>query len=119
MMKDLIEEFLSIDTKVSDYRTAVLLLRRSGFIDLVRRLGHPNVISNGSDLNAMAHEGSWSNGFQTGINQLEFFEKFYANKGSEGSAIINPTFGGAGIAKKEGYLSDKEIEKVQNKGDKK
>lgn len=116
--KELIDDFLSKDTKVSDYRTALTYLKRSGFLDLIRRLGHPNVIDNGSNLNAMAHEGSWSNGFQTALNQLEFFEKFYANQIIE-SPIINPTFGGAAIAKKEGYLSEKEIEKVTNKGDKK
>ena len=112
--REIIDEFLSNDNKVSDFRTGIMLLKRSGFLDLVRRLGHPNVINNGSDIYAMAHEGSWSNGFQTGINQIEFFEKLYVLNQTE-NPVINPTFGGETIAKREGYLSQKELDKVKGK----
>ena len=114
-----IKEFMSKDTNVSDVRQAVLLLRRSGFLGLVRKLGFPSVINNGSDLNAMAHEGSWSNGFQTGLNQLENFEDLFVMKEIEGQHLTTPTFGGAAIAKREGYLSPQEIEKITDKGKKK
>lgn len=112
----LLEDFFKIDRNVSDYRQALGLLRRSGFLDMVRRFGFPNVINSGSDLNAMAHEGSWSNGFQTGVNNIEFFEELYANKPNPAAARISPTFGGGEIAKKENYLSEEEIQKLRNKG---
>lgn len=112
IVKELIDEFLSKDVNVSDYRTAVNLLKRCGFLNLVRRLGLPSVIDNGSNLKAMAHEGSWSNGFQTGINNLEFFEKFYANR-DKVNPVVSPTFGGTKIALREGYLSKDEVEKIE------
>lgn len=115
MYKKLVEAFLSRDINVSKYREALRLLRECGLLEIVRRGGFPSVINNGSDLNAMAHEGSWSNGFQTAVNQLEYLEEYYANKVNPDGAKLVPTFGGAEIAEREGYLTKAELEKL-NKG---
>jgi len=109
MYKKLIEQFLSRDTSVSDYREGVRLLKRSGFLEVLRRGGYPSIINNGSDLNAMAHEGSWSNGYQTAVNQLEYLEELYANKVNPNAPRVTPTFGGEKIAEREGYLTKEEL----------
>lgn len=113
-----IKKFFTNEQKVADYRQAVHLLTRSGFLDLVRKFGFPSIIEQGKDLNAMAHEGSWSNGFQTAIHHVEHMEMLYANKPEQEKARLSPTFGGAAIAKKEGYLTSDELQKFI-KGDKK
>ena|SRR5688572_4730834 len=115
MYKQLVEKFLSKESNVADYREAVRLLRKCGLLDILRRGGFPSVINNGSDLNAMAHEGSWSNGYQTGINQLEHLEEFYANKNDTDKARRLPTFGGSAIATREGYLTKDEVKTLGDK----
>jgi len=117
MYRLLVQKFLSKESNVAKYRQALALLRECGALEIIRRGGYPSVINNGSDLNAMAHEGSWANGFQTGINQLEYLEEYYANKADPQQARLTPTFGASEIARKEGYLSIEEITKL-NKGKK-
>lgn len=108
-----IDEFLSKDIKVSQYRQGLELIKASGVLEVIKMLGVPSVINGGSDLNAMAHEGSWSNGYNSSLNQLEFFIDFHDKPDGGAKASINPTFGGAAIAKREGYLSEEELKKVQ------
>jgi hypothetical protein len=113
MYKNLVENYLSKDVNVSDYRQALQLLRRTGLLDILRRGGFPNITENGANLAAMAHEGSWSNGYQTAVNQLEYLEEFYANKTDPNAARVTPTFGAAKIAKSEGYLTEDELKKFK------
>lgn len=113
MYKKLIENFLSKDTNVSDYREAMRILKRIGFLEILRRGGFPSVIDNGSNIASMAHEGSWSNGYQTALNQIEYVEEYYANKSDPNAPRITPTFGAATIAKREGYMNEEELKKFK------
>lgn len=111
--KDLVEKFLSVDTNVTTYREALRLLKRCGFFDMLRRGGYPSVTENGSNIAAMAHEGSWSNGYQTAMSQVEHFEELYANKPDQSAPRVNPDFGGKKLAVREGYLTEEEIKKFK------
>lgn len=113
---DLVSEFLKKESNVADLRQIVFLLKRSGLLEVIRKMGYPRVVSNGSDLNAMAHEGSWSNGFQTALNQIEYFEKYYTNKPDLSAATVKPSFGGKEVALKNQYLSDEDLKKLKEKG---
>lgn len=111
MLSKIINEFKEQGEKVSQYRQGLELLKKSGFIDLLRKFGYPNVIDSGNNPHAMATEAAVSHGYQKAVSHLEFFMEMYLLKAE--NKDVKPTFGAEKIVLAEKYLTKEEIEKLK------
>ena len=77
-----LENFFKDDERVVKLRQAVRLLNEARVFDLLREMGVPAVVGHGENTQAMAHQGSWSNGFNTCLNEIEHFELLHDERNS-------------------------------------
>lgn len=112
MLRVIIDDFLNREDKIKKYKEGVQLLKESGFIELLRKFGYPDMIDQGNNPHAMAAQAARSHGFQNAVSHLEYFLELYAfnNKKSE---VVNPTFGAEDIVLKEKYMSKEDINKLK------
>jgi len=110
MIKKDIVEFLKNEERVSDYRLGLRQLQKSGVFQLLQILGLPAVVGDGSNREAMAHQGSWSNGFHTALHVLQDFIELH-DKDDPGSIQLTPDYGGTRAALNAGLLTPKDLEK--------
>lgn len=108
IIDDQISKWLGNEANVANYRKGIELLEDSGLLNLLQRMGIPNFVHGGSDVNAMAAQAAYSSGFQTALENLKFFEKKYR----EIVAVKNevPDFGGALAAFERGDLRKEELD---------
>lgn len=109
MIKKDIENFLKNEERVANYRLGLSQLKKSGIFELLRILGLPAVVGDGSNTAAQAHQGSWSNGFHTALHVLEDFIELH-DKNDPGTIRLTPDYGGTQAALKAGYLTKKDLE---------
>lgn len=106
-----LKEFFKNEEKIAALRSGLNELHRSGVFNLLRELGVPAVVGNGSDVNAMAHQGSFSCGFNTCIYELENFEILHDVEVIEGKEKLSMDFGGTKKALKDGLLRPEDLKK--------
>lgn len=94
------------------YREGIENLRRSGIFNLLRRMGVPNRVALGSDVNVMASEASFISGFHTSLEYLQYFEERFRHTEEITKDTLNPTFNGDADAIRAGYLTKKDLEKL-------
>lgn len=110
IIREELDEWFKSEERIADYVKAVELLERSGVLKMLMRLGIPNLIAHGSDLNVMASQASWSNGYQTCLEQLKYFVRMFQPK--EESAVRGmgePDFGGIQRALKQGDIRKEDL----------
>lgn len=112
MLRKIIDEFLEQGTKVAKYRQALQLLKESGFLDLLRKFGYPDIIDSGNNPNAMATQAARSHGFQNAVTHFEFFMELYALK-KESDKTVTPTFGAEKSLLKDNLMTQDEIDKIK------
>jgi hypothetical protein len=110
IIREELDEWFKSEERIADYLKGVELLERSGALKLLMRLGIPNLIAHGSDLNIMASQASWSNGYQTCLEQLKYFIRMFQPK-DEGvqRAMGEPDFGGIQRALRQGDIRKEDL----------
>lgn len=107
-----IRKFLKNEKAVADYRAGMDLLERSGILELLGQLTIPSMIGHGSDVQIMAAQAAWSNGCQTSLRWLKYFEEVFKHElDKEDPKSIAPDFGGDTQAIQRGHLTAEEVAK--------
>ena len=110
--RERVEEFLKDPEKMEMYRDALALLQHSGMIDLLTWMGMPKVIAAGSDVQMMATQAAWSNGWQSAVENLVTFESTYRKLVEKPEPAPEPTYGSKDEAVLRGLMSAEELKKV-------
>lgn len=106
-----INKWFKQSSNVTDYREGLRLLERSGLFHLLRRAGIPTVVRDGSDAQAMAHQASWSNGYQTCLEHLQYLEIYFGPQ--EAVKFPSPDFMGIADAIAKGDLKEGDLTKEE------
>lgn len=116
-LKEYLARWYRSEAAVGKYGQALLALEDTGALNLLRRMGVPTLINNGSDVNATAAQAAWSNGYQTCLDHIETFVTIcesYNKKPSDQTSIV-PDFGGLREAVSKGDLTAKEAALLKGK----
>ena len=113
MIKKEIANWLNNQEAVALYRQGMSLIEKSGILSVLFRLGIPNLIHLGADANIMASQASWSNGYQTALEQLRYFEELFKGDAKHAVTAIEPDFGGLAEAVRRGDMTSEEAKKFQ------
>lgn len=93
MSRDRVADFLKNEEQVALYREGLSLLKQSGVLDLLVWMGMPKIIAAGSDINIQASQASWSNGWQSAVENILHLEELYRSKlDSEDLNAPEPTY---------------------------
>ncbi len=102
--------FLKNEERVALYNEGIEKLRQSGVLDLMVRIGIPNFVKGGSDLNAMAAQAAFSSGYQTCLEHLtDFVDKFSEVLDIKKFDKLAADFGGDAAAVSSGLLTKDDI----------
>ena len=108
-----LKEWFDNEQNIGRYKEGIALLEASGIFPLLQRNGIPALHYLGSDKNVMASQASWSNGYQSALENLrDFITQFEpqdTNKMQE--AVGSPDFGGDALALQRGDLTKDEVKK--------
>lgn len=111
MSKEL--ELLKQDSRaVSALRTAIDEMNRYGIFNFLRSVGRPRVVNEGKDVNANAHQGSWSVGYNDALEDILHLEERYLARAEVKN--LPAMFGAA--SKLRGEFTEEELLKLNLKG---
>lgn len=108
MIEQQIAEWLKNTAKVAEYRQGLALLESSGVLMLLQRMGIPNFIGMGSDVQVMAAQAAHSSGQQTMLENIRYFEEKYTERVMLKTDV--PDFGGLAAAIKRGDLRKEDLD---------
>lgn len=105
-----IDTFLENEKALELYSEGLRLLRQSGIIDLMRRIGIPKMMY-AENSSSMAHQGAWANGYQSAIENLVYFKEMFTEEAADRiSKLGPPDYSGVELALKRGYLNKEDLE---------
>lgn len=105
-----IDNWFKNEANVSKFAEGMSLVIASGVFPLLQRLGIPNVPAQGSNVQMMAHQASWSNGYQTSLEHLRYFMEIFMPAEKE-TSLGTPDFGGMLDALARGDLRKEDLDK--------
>lgn len=83
-------------------------LKLLGFYEFFQKRGRPYIGSNESDAQALATQAARSAGYLDALEDIFNFKERFAP--TQTAIPVDPDYGGTNLAKKAGYLDDKDIE---------
>lgn len=97
-------------SKIESYTYELKLL---GFYDFFQKRGRPYIGANESDAQALATQAARSAGYLDALEDIFNFKERFAPT-STAKIPVDPDYGGNAMAKKLGYLDDKDIELLKD-----
>lgn len=108
LLTERLKAWFEDEGSVANYREAIHLLQLSGVFDILRRVGIPVVFDNGENRDVMAGQAHFSAGYQTAIDQLQYFEQMFAVS-QQGATMAPPDFGAESEALRRGHLRPEDL----------
>lgn len=109
-IEEIIKNWFKFDQNVGDLRVSIDRLSKSKVFDILRRVGVPRILKDGSDVNVMATQAAYSAGYQRAVNDMEFFEQtFNPEFQTQAAKALTPDFGGKEAALASGAITKEDL----------
>lgn len=97
-----VDDFLKNQSAVALYREGIELLERSGLFNVLSRMGLPQIIEGGRDVNVQATQAAYSNGWHKALLHVRELEEMYRVSGD--TSTVTPDYGAEQFLKERKFI---------------